>query len=36
VPEIAEREANETSFLGEIVVRYVDGSLLQRKRSSGF
>ena len=36
VPEIAEREANETSFLGEIVVRYVDGSLFQRKRGSGF
>ena len=36
VPETAEREANETSFLGEIVVRYVDGSLFQRKRGSGF
>ena len=36
VPEIAEREANETSFLGEIVVRYVDGLLLQRKRGNGF
>ena len=36
VPEIAEREANETSFLGEIVVRHGNGSLFQRKRGSGF
>ena len=36
VPEIAEREANETSFLGEIVVCYGNGSLSQRKRGSGF
>ena len=36
VPEIAGREANRTSFLGEIVVRYGDGLLRQRKRLSGF
>ena len=36
VPEIAEREANETSFLGEIVVCYGNGSLSQGKRGSGF
>ena len=34
VPEIAEREANGTSALGEIVVRSGDCGLLQRKRSS--
>ena len=34
VPEIAEREANGTSALGEIVARYGDCGLLQRKRSS--
>ena len=34
VPEIAEREANGTSALGEIVVRYGDCGLLQRKRCS--
>ena len=34
VLEIAEREANGTSALGEIVVRYGDCGLLQRKRSS--
>ena len=36
VPEIAEREANGTSLLGEIVARYCDCSLLQRKCCSGF
>ena len=36
VPEIAEREANRTSFLGELVVRYGDDLLRQRKRRSGF
>ena len=36
VPEIAEREANGTSLLGEIVVRYGDWLLLQRKCCSGF
>ena len=36
VPEIAGREANRTSFLGEIVVCYGDGLLRQRKRLSGF
>ena len=36
VPEIAEREANGTSLLGEIVVRYCDCFLLQRKCCSGF
>ena len=35
-PEIAGREANRTSFLGEIVVCYGDGLLRQRKRRSGF
>ena len=34
VPEIAEREANGTSALGEIVARYGDCGLLQRKRCS--
>ena len=32
--EIAAREGNGTSALGEIVVRYGDCGLLQRKRSS--
>ena len=36
VPEIAGREANRTSFLGELVVRYGDDLLRQRKRRSGF
>ena len=36
VPEIAGREANETSPLSEIVVRHGDGSSLQRKRGGGF
>ena len=36
VPEIAEREANGTSLLGEIVVRYCDCFLLQRKCCSLF
>ena len=36
VPEIAGREANRTSFLGEIVVCHGDGLLRQRKRRSGF
>ena len=36
VPEIAGREANRTSFLGEIVVRHGDVLLRQRKRRSGF
>ena len=36
VPEIAEREANGTSLLGEIVARYGDCLLLQRKCCSGF
>ena len=36
VPEIAEREANGTSFLGEIVACYCDGLVVQRKRSIGF
>ena len=36
VPEIAGREANRTSFLGEIAVCYGDGLLHQRKRCSGF
>ena len=36
VPEIAGREANRTSFLGEIVECYGDGLLRQRKRLSGF
>ena len=31
VPEIAERKANGTSLLGEIVARYVDSWLPQRK-----
>ena len=35
VPEIAGREANRTSFLGEIVECYGDGLLRQRKRLSG-
>ena len=34
VPEIAEREANGTSALGEIVAPYGDCWLLQRKRGS--
>ena len=36
VPEIAEREANGTSLLGEIGARYSDCLLLQRKCCSGF
>ncbi len=36
VPEIAGREANRPSFLGEIVVCHGDGLLRQRKRRSGF
>ena len=36
VPEIAGREANRTSFLGEIVECYGDGLLRQRKRLNGF
>ena len=36
VPEIAEREANGTSLLGEIVARYGDCLLPQRKCCSGF
>ena len=36
VPEIAEREANGTSLLGEIGARYCDCLLLQRKCCSGF
>ena len=36
VPEIAEREANGTSLLGEIDAYYRDCSLLQRKCCSGF
>ena len=36
VPEIAGREANRTSFLGELVVCHGDGLLHQRKRCSGF
>ena len=36
VPEIAGREANRTSFLGELVACYGDGSLRQRKRRLGF
>jgi hypothetical protein len=36
VPEIAGREVNRTSFLGEIAVCYGDGLLHQRKRCSGF
>ena len=36
VPEIAGREANRTSFLGELVVCYGDGLLRQRKRRLGF
>ena len=36
VPEIAGREANETSSLGEIVVRHGDGLPSQRKRDGGF
>ena len=36
VPEIAEREANGTSFLGEIVACYCVGLVVQRKRSIGF
>ena len=36
VPEIAEREANGTSLLGEIVARYCVCLLLQRKCRSGF
>jgi len=34
VPEIAEREANGTSHLGKIAVRYRDSGLMQRKRIS--
>ena len=36
VPEIAEREANGTSLLGEIVACYCDGLVVQRKRSIEF
>ena len=36
VPEIAEREANGTSDLGEIVIHDRDGWLLQRKCGSWF
>ena len=36
VPEIAEREANGTSLLGEIVACYGEGSLHHRKGCSGF
>ena len=36
VPEIAEREANGTSLLGEIDARYGDCLLLQRKCCSWF
>ena len=36
VPEIAGREANRTSFLGELVVCHGDGLLHQRKRCCGF
>ena len=36
VPEIAEREANETSYLGEIVACYGECLLSQRKRGNGF
>ena len=36
VPEIAEREANGTSHLGQIASRQCDGWLLQRKRGSRF
>ena len=36
VPEIAGREANETSSLSEIVVRHGDILLPQRKRGGGF
>ena len=36
VPEIAEREANGTSLLGEIDAYYRDCSLLQRKCCGGF
>jgi hypothetical protein len=36
VPEIAEREANGTSLLGEIVARYSDGLLHHREGCSGF
>ena len=36
VPEIAEREANGTSLLGEIVACYGDGLLPHRKGCSGF
>ena len=36
VPEIAEREANGTSFLGEIVACYIDGLAVHRKGSVGF
>jgi hypothetical protein len=35
VPEIAEREANGTSLLGEIVAHYWDCLLLHRKGCSG-
>ena len=36
VPEIAEREANGTSHLGKIAVRYRENRLMQRKRMSCF
>jgi hypothetical protein len=36
VPEIAEREANGTSLLGEIVACYGNGLLHHRKGCSGF
>ena len=36
VLEIVGREANRTSFLGELVVCYGDGLLRQRKRRLGF
>jgi hypothetical protein len=36
VPEIAEREANGTSLLGESVVCYGDGLLHHREGCSGF
>ena len=36
VPEIAEREANGTSLVDEIVACQVDGLPLQRKRFGGF
>ena len=36
VPEIAEREANGTSLLGEIAACYGNGFLLHRQGSRGF